>query len=44
MEFATIPEIMQIIGYWKAIVLNEQSAKQMANGNGNPRRLYVRFR
>lgn len=44
MEFATVPEILEVISYWKAKVLNEKAVQDMANGNGNPRRLYVGFR
>lgn len=43
MEFATVPEILQVISYWKARVLTEQSAKSVAQGLGDPRRLFVRF-
>lgn len=44
MEFATVPEILEVISYWKAKVLNEKAKQGMQNGNGNPRRLYVGFR
>jgi len=44
MEFATVPEILQVINYWKVIVINEQTAKKLANGQGDPRRIYVGFR
>ena len=44
MEFATVAEILEVIHYWKAQVLNEKTADELANGNGNPRRLYVGFR
>lgn len=44
MEFATVAEILQVISYWKAIVLNEQTAKKLANGEGDPHRIYVGFR
>ena len=43
MEFATVSEILEVISYWKARVLNEQSAKSIAQGLGDPRRLFVRF-
>lgn len=43
MEFATVPEILGVISYWKARVLTEQSAKSTAQGLGDPRRLFVRF-
>jgi hypothetical protein len=43
MEFATVPEILQVISYWKARVATEQSAKSIAQGLGDPRRLFVRF-
>lgn len=44
MEFATVDEILKVVSYWKAKVLNEKTEKEIANGNGNPRRLYVGFR
>lgn len=44
MEFASIGELLQVIGYWKAKVFNEQAAKDIANGLGNPRNLMVRFK
>jgi len=44
MEFSTIDEILKIIAYWKAQVLNEKTTKDLANGKGNPRRLYVGWR
>lgn len=44
MEFAGIAEILEAISYWRAKVLNEQAARDIANGLGNPRNLMVRFR
>lgn len=43
MEFATVPEILEVISYWKARVATEQSSKSVAQGLGDPRRLFVRF-
>lgn len=43
MEFATVPEILDVIHYWKARVMTELSAKSVAQGLGDPRRLFVRF-
>lgn len=43
MEFAAVPEILEAISYWKARVLTEQSAQSIAQGLGDPRRLFVRF-
>lgn len=43
MEFATVPEILEVISYWKARVFTEQSAKSVAQGLGDPRRIFVRF-
>lgn len=44
MEFATVPEILEVISYWKAKLMNERTAQDIANGLGNPRNLMVRFR
>ncbi|RCS59725.1 hypothetical protein [Parvibium lacunae] len=44
MEFASVPELLQLINYWKVRVNSERTAKQIANGLGDPRRLLVRFR
>lgn len=43
MEFATVPEILDVIAYWKARVFSEQSAKSVAQGLGDPRRIFVSF-
>ncbi len=43
MEFSTIPEILQVIYYWKALVTTEQSPQSIAQGLGDPRRLFARF-
>jgi hypothetical protein len=44
MEFDTAADILIEISYWKTRVLNDRTAKDIANGLGNPRKLYVRFR
>jgi len=44
MEFSTVQEILDIIAYWKMRVLSEKTANEIANGNGNPRRIYVGFK
>jgi hypothetical protein len=43
-EYYTAAELMTAIDYWRARVSNEQTAKSIANGLGNPRTLLVRFR
>lgn len=44
MEFASVGELMQLHGFWKAKVLAEQATQQAAAGQGgNPRNLYTRF-
>lgn len=43
MEFATIAEILPVVSYWKARVMTEQTPKMLAQGLGDPRRLFVRF-
>lgn len=44
MEFASIAELMQVHSFWRAKVMTEQTASAVANGHGNPRNLYTRFR
>lgn len=44
MEFQTIGELMQLHAFWQSKVLGEMAANQVANGQGNPRALYTRFR
>jgi len=44
MEFHALAELLQVISYWRARVLGEQGASQIAQGLGNPRKLFVRFR
>lgn len=42
-EYYTATELIDAARYWRAKVLNEKTAKDIANGLGNPRNLYVRF-
>lgn len=44
MQFQDAAQILSIISYWRARVINEQHAKSIANGLGDPRRLLVRFK
>lgn len=44
MEFQTIGDLMTLHSFWKAKVLAEQSLQSVANGLGNPRSLFTRFR
>lgn len=44
MEFFAVADILQVISYWKARVISEQNDESIANGQGDQRRLYVRFR
>lgn len=44
MEFATIPELLECISYWRVRVINERKARGVADGLGNPSNLMVRFR
>ena len=39
-----IDEILKEISYWKMCIGNDQAAAQIAQGLGNPRKLFVRFR
>jgi len=43
-EYYTAPELIAAIRFWRARVLNEKTAQDVANGLGNPRNLHVRFR
>jgi len=43
MEFQTIADLMTLHSFWKAKVMAEGTAASIANGQGNPRNLYVRF-
>lgn len=43
-EFFTAAELIAAISYWRIRVTNERTAEDIANGKGNPRNLYVRFR
>lgn len=43
-EYYTAEELLVAINYWRLRVTNEQTAKGIANGTGNPRNLFVRFR
>lgn len=44
MEFQTIGELMSLHAFWQAKVLGEQNTASVANGGGNTRNLYARFR
>lgn len=44
MQFDSAAEILQEISYWRIRVDNERSASLIAQGLGNPRKLFVRFR
>lgn len=44
MEFQTIGELMQLHAFWQSKVIGEGAANSIANGAGNPRNLYTRFR
>lgn len=43
MEFQTIADLMTLHSFWKAKVMSEGAAQAIANGQGNPRNLCVRF-
>jgi hypothetical protein len=43
-KYYTATELREAITYWKIKVRNEQHAKSIANGLGNPSNLQVRFR
>jgi hypothetical protein len=43
MEFQTIGDLLELHSFWKAKVMAEGTADALANGEGNPRNLYVRF-
>jgi len=43
-EYYTAPELIAAIRFWRARVLNEKTAQDVANGLGSPRNLHVRFR
>ena len=43
-KYYTAAELIAAISYWKILVRNEQHAKSIANGLGNPSNLQVRFR
>jgi hypothetical protein len=42
-EFHALADLMQLLNYWRLRVANEKAAVSIANGNGNPRHLLVRF-
>lgn len=44
MEFQSIADLMTLHSFWRARVLTEQAASNLANGLGNPRNLFARFR
>lgn len=43
MEFDSAADILVEISYWRIKVRNENSLRDIADGLGNPRNLYVRF-
>lgn len=43
MQFESAADILVEINFWKIRVGNERSAQAIANGLGNPRKLFVRF-
>lgn len=43
MEFETAADILQEINFWRLKVTNEGAAEQIAQGLGNPKKLFVRF-
>ena len=43
-RYYTAPELISAITFWKARVMNERTAQDIANGLGNPRNLMVRFK
>lgn len=43
-KYYTAAELLAAISYWRVKVFNEQGAKDIANGLGNPRNLLARFR
>jgi hypothetical protein len=42
-KFNLITDIMKIVQYWEAVVVSEQTAENLAQGLGNPRRAFLRF-
>lgn len=44
MEFSDSSQILEVISYWKRQVRDEKAAASIANGQGNPNRLLVRFK
>lgn len=44
MEFQSIADLMQLHAFWLAKVTAQQTTQSIANGLGNPRNLFVRFR
>jgi hypothetical protein len=42
--YYTAGELIAAISYWRTKVLNERTARDIANGLGNPRNLMVRFK
>lgn len=43
-QYYTATELIAAVNFWRLKVINEQTAKSLANGLGNPRKLHVRFR
>lgn len=43
-QYYTAAELIAAVNFWRLKVINEQTAKSLANGMGNPRKLQVRFR
>lgn len=44
MEFDSVTEVLEEISYWRMRVNNEQAANSIAQGLGNPRKMFVRFK
>lgn len=42
-EYQTQADLMIVVNYWRMRVANEGAAKQIAQGLGNPRKMFVRF-
>lgn len=42
-EFQTLADLTKVLQYWKIRVRNERAALSIQNGNGDPRKLLVRF-
>jgi hypothetical protein len=42
-EYQTQADLMIVVNYWRMRVANEGAASQIAQGLGNPRKMFVRF-